>query len=285
MKPEISIIIPCYNENPEILKKTLSEIDTTLSSYSHEIIIVDDASSKYNYETCIVENCKLIRHKFNKGYGAAIKTGILNTRYSIIGITDADGTYPNEYFAEMIEKMENNVMIIGARKWQDIGLLRRLPKYLLTKYASYLSGFPIKDLNSGMRIFRKDIALEFWRLFPNRFSFTSTITMSCITNGYEIEYYYIPYYKRQGKSKINPIKDTIRFFSLVTKLSLYFNPFRFFFPLSLFFLLIAIARGIRDYMINGYLGGLALVLFFMSFQVFFFGLIAQIISRTRNIKF
>ncbi|MCX7985369.1 MAG: glycosyltransferase family 2 protein [Bacteroidales bacterium] len=279
---EITIVIPCYNEKPEVLEKTVNKIHSSLKDYVHEIIVVDDASH-YKYDNIV--NCILIHHKYNKGYGASIKTGILNSKYSLIGITDADGTYPSEYFVEMLTRIENNAMIVGARQWKDINLIRRLPKFLLTKYASYLSKVPIKDLNSGMRIFRKDIAFEFWRLFPNRFSFTSTITMCCITNGYEVDYIDIPYYKRIGKSKISPINDTIRFFSIVTKLSLYFNPYRFFFPLSLLFLALAIGRGIRDYILNGYLGGLALVLFFMSFQIFFFGLIAQIISRTRNIKY
>jgi glycosyltransferase involved in cell wall biosynthesis len=287
MDKSITIIIPCYNENPDTLKKTVRDINDSLNDILHEILIIDDCSSKYSYDSMFSgkENISYYRHKQNKGYGASIKTGILKARYSWIGITDADATYPNLEFKSLMQKADGVVMVIGARKWDAVGIIRRIPKYILTRYASYLAGYPIKDLNSGMRVFKKEVALEFWKLFPSRFSFTSTITMSCVTNGYEVEYVDIDYFKREGKSNISPIKDTIRFFSLVTKLSLYFNPLRFFFPLSLIFFMSAIARGVRDYISTGALGGLALVLFFMAFQVFFFGLLAQIISKTRSLKY
>jgi glycosyltransferase involved in cell wall biosynthesis len=282
----ITLIIPCYNEHPDVLKSTVSELETGLKSVAYEIIIIDDCSKKYRYDDITFsQNVHLVRHKINKGYGSALKTGILHSKYEWIGITDADGTYPNKDFNKLIEKAEGVEMVVGARSWKDISTLRRFPKYLLTCYAGFLAGYPVKDLNSGMRLFKKETAMEFWKLFPNRFSFTSTITMSCLTNGYEIEYVDIDYYKREGKSSIHPIKDTIRFFRLVTKLSLYFNPLRVFMPLSLFIIILAIIRGLRDYFLNGAFGGLALILFFMAFQVFFFGLLAHIISKTRNLKY
>ena len=145
--------------------------------------------------------------------------------------------------------------------------------------ASFLAGKYIPDLNSGLRVFRKEIALKYWNLFPQRFSFTSTLTMIGLTKGYDVKFVPIPYYKRKGKSYIRPIKDTSKFFKLIFKLALYFNPVRFFMPLSIFFLLLAVLKGVRDFAINGYIGNLALVFFFMSFQIIFFGLIAEIISK------
>ena len=118
---------------------------------------------------------------------------------------------------------------------------------------------------------------------PEGFSFTSTITMAFLTNNLNVKYTRISYNKRKGKSKIHPIKDTIRFFSLVLRLSLYFNPIRFFMPLSSMLFLAAVARGIRDFIIQDSLGGLTLILFFMAFQVFFFGLIAEIINKRTNL--
>ena len=133
-----------------------------------------------------------------------------------------------------------------------------------------------------MRLFRKELALTFWNLFPDGFSFTSTITMACKTNNISIAYHPINYHKRVGKSSIHPIKDTVRFFNLVLRLALYFNPKKFFLPLSLIVFLLAIARGTRDYLVDGSLGGLTLVLFFICFQIFFFGLLAEIINKTRK---
>jgi len=281
----LSIIIPCYNEYPEVLNQSIDEIRNimnTVNDWDFEIIVVDDGSKKFNYEFPKHEKLKICRHEENAGYGRALKTGIKNSQYDWIAITDADGTYPNNCLPAFTQICEKYDMVVGSRSWNDISLIRRFPKMILTKFASYLANYKIIDLNSGMRVFRKEIALEFWKLFPSGFSFTSTITIACITNGYTIKYLPIQYAKRQGKSHINPIKDTYRFFSLVTRLTLYFSPLRVFFPLSVFFTLLAVGRGIRDYILLGQLGGMCLVLFFMAFQVFFFGLIAEIITKTRK---
>lgn len=281
---ELSVIIPCYNEAPDVLNKTITEIKNSLTSVENlnwEIIVVNDGSLKYDYSDWQADtSTRMIHHRNNRGYGAALKTGIKNANYDWIAITDADGTYPNTQFHELIAHCPDVDMIVGARPWKHISALRRLPKYILTRLASFLARYPIKDLNSGMRIFRKSMALEFWRLYPNGFSFTSTITMACVTNNYNLKYHPIAYSKRTGKSHIHPIKDTIRFFSLVMRLTLYFNPLRIFMPLSIIFAILAVARGIRDYILVESFGGLTLVLFFMAFQVFFFGLLAETITKT-----
>nr|MDA3855588.1 glycosyltransferase family 2 protein [Candidatus Woesearchaeota archaeon] len=214
-----------------------------------------------------------------KGYGASLKTGILNSKFEYIAISDADGTYPVAKYHDLIKELGDYDMVVGARSWSSISKLRLVPKYILTILSSFLAGKKIEDLNSGMRIFKKEMSKQFWNLYPNGFSFTSTITMGAFTSGYEVKYVPIDYYKRDGKSHIHPIKDTIGFFTLVSRLTLYFNPIRFFMPLSFILLILAIARGIRDYLVTESLGGLTLVLFFMSFQVFFFGLLAEIIRR------
>jgi len=283
----ISIIVPCYNEAPEILISTLNSIKVSLSKIQNiesEIIVINDGSKKYSYENISIENVRFIEHKQNKGYGAALKTGIKNSKSEWIGITDADGTYPNDEFHTFVEYANDYDMIVGARPWKSISLIRKLPKFILTKFSSFLADYKILDLNSGIRIFKKEMAMQFWGLYPNGFSFTSTITMGCVTNGYELKYIPIEYNKREGKSHISPIKDTIRFFSLVSRLALYFNPKKIFMPLSYSFLILAIARGIRDYILVGGLGGMALVLFFMGFQLFFFGLLADVIVKNGYIK-
>ena len=173
-------------------------------------------------------------------------------------------------------------MVIGARKWSHISWTRRIPKLILTRFAAFLIGTRIPDLNSGMRIFRKDLALQFWYLLPSGFSFTSTITLSALSNEYEVVFMEIDYFKRIGKSSIKPIRDTARFFMLVTRLALYFNPKKVFVPVSLLFFVLAILRGARDYHKEGSLGGVCLILFFLSFQILFFGLIAEIINKTRK---
>lgn len=280
----ISIIVPCYNESSDVLNHTVSVIYETLEKkgVDFEIIVVNDGSKENFDKTQINTPVKLIHHATNKGYGSSLKTGIKNAQFDWIGITDADGTYPNHLFGELIDRADEMDMVIGARKWADISWTRKVPKRILTSFASFLSGQKIPDLNSGMRIFKKELAVQFWNLLPKGFSFTSTITLGALTNDYEVAFYEINYFKRIGKSSISPINDTIVFFTLVTRLALYFNPKKVFVPMSLVFMLLAILRGIRDYRLEGALGGLCLILFFFSFQFFFFGLIAEIINKTRR---
>ena len=144
---------------------------------------------------------------------------------------------------------------------------------------SFLADYQIPDLNSGMRLFKKEIVEKYLRIFPMGFSFTSTLTMICLTNIYDLKFVDIPYYQRVDNSHISPLKDTARFFSQILRLALYFRPLRFFMPLTGVIATCAVLRGIRDIWVTNHFGGLTLVLFFMAFQVFFFGLIAEIINK------
>jgi len=277
----ISIVIPCFNEMPEVLQSTISRIHQSLSqipSLVYEIIVVDDGSTKEDYSQ-LAESIRLIRHKKNKGYGKSLKTGINAAHHSYIGIIDADNTYSPEEFCNMLPLLPENDMVIGARPWSSISPLRRIPKKCITALASFVAATKIPDLNSGMRIFNKEIYFSKTTVFPDKFSFSSTLTMVALTNLYSVAFVPISYGHRTGKSKISPIKDTVRFTMQILRLSLYFQPLRFFVPLATVFMLLAIARGLRDVLVVNQFGGLALILFFMSFQIFFFGLIAEIINK------
>lgn len=277
----VTFIVPCYNEDPEVLHRTVTRLHdaATAAKWEHEVIVVDDASTKARYHEGNMGDSVLVRHKTNRGYGASLATGLRNAQFPWIGIIDADGTYPVEKFVGMLGLTEEYRMIIGARSWADINWLRRIPKRCLTWLASFLANRSIPDLNSGMRIFHRDIYDGQRRIFPERFSFSSTLTMVGLTGGYEVCFIPIDYFERVGLSSIHPIKDPVRFGYQLLRLSLYFRPLRFFIPLSLVVGALAVARGLRDLMLNNHFGGLTLVLFFMAFQVFFFGLIAEIINK------
>ncbi len=278
---EVTFIVPCFNEEPAVLLQTVTRINeaAAAASWCYEVIVVDDASSRYRYEGGALAGARLVRHRENRGYGAALTTGLRSARYEWIGIVDADGTYPVEGFSELLDLTRDFQMIVGARDWADIHWLRRIPKRCLTMLASFLADHAIPDLNSGMRIFRREIYDEHRRIYPDRFSFSSTLTMVSLTSGYETCFVKIKYYERVGRSSIHPLKDPIRFGYQLLRLSLYFRPLRFFVPLSTLIGLLAVARGMRDLVLNDHFGGFTLVLFFMAFQVFFFGLIAEIINK------
>lgn len=277
----VTFIVPCYNESPEVLSRTVTRVRETAAKaqWAEEVIVVDDASSRATYDEAALGGARLLRHKVNRGYGAALSTGLRAARYPWIGIIDADGTYPAEKFAEMLRLTPEYRMVVGARRWDDINWLRRIPKRCLTRLASFLADHAIPDLNSGMRVFHREIYDEHRRKYPDRFSFSSTLTMVGLTSGYEVCFLDIDYFERVGRSSIHPFKDPVRFGYQLLRLSLYFRPLRFFLPLSFLIGAMAVARGLRDLALNNHFGGLTLVLFFMAFQVFFFGLIAEIINK------
>ena len=155
-------------------------------------------------------------------------------------ITDADGTYPVEEIPSLLKWTDRYDMVVGARTGEivKIPFLRRPAKWFLRKLASYLAKTKIPDLNSGLRVFKKDIALKYWKLFPDGFSFTSTITMACLTNNYDVKYIPINYYKREGKSTIHPIRDFIGFNNLLLRLVIHFSPLRVFIPFALLLFLV-----------------------------------------------
>ena len=280
---QISFIIPCYNETPEILADTLRNLHAAMDAVpisNSEVIVVDDGTTRYDYRQSLpFDRERLVRHKKNRGYGASLSTGIGEARYDWIGIVDADGTYPVGLFPSLIERAGEYDMVVGSRSWGSIPWVRRPTKWLLGKVAGSIAGVAIPDLNSGMRIFRREIAQAHPRIFPSGFSFTSTLTMICMTEAREVAFVDIPYSVRTGDSKIHPLRDTVGFFALLLRLSLYFRPLRFFMPLTAVILLAAMGRGIRDVWVGNHFGGLTLVLFFAAFQVFFFGLLAEIINK------
>ena len=284
----LSVVIPAFNEEKSI-KQTLNQIKSNLNNIDHEIIVIDDNSSDNTSE--IIESFKdvvLIRHEKNKGYGASIKSGINKSKFNFIAITDADGTYPNENILEFYKKLKTNNydMIVGSRTGSNVNipLLRRPPKWILGKLANYVVNQNIPDINSGLRIFKKKSFIKFITIIPDGFSLTTTITLGMISGGFNVEFEDIDYFKRSGKSKIRPIRDTINFFKLILRIGLYFSPKKIFMPISIILFLAAISWGLISKFYVGELADVSvLLLTIASFQTILFALIAELInSRLPN---
>jgi len=237
MNQNFSIVVPCYNEQ-DAIAQTIEAIRNALpDKNSYELIFVNDGSTD---ETGLVleselkkdGNFRIVTHNKNRGYGAALKTGIRLAQADLIAITDADGTYPSERIVDLVEAIKDADMVIGSRTGESVlyPLHRRFPKAFLCRYANWVTGTNIPDLNSGQLVFRKEQIKRFMRFLPDTFSFTSTITIAFLTNNLTVKYIPINYNDRIGKSKISPIRDTLRIIQLLVRTGMYFSPIKVFSP-------------------------------------------------------
>jgi glycosyltransferase involved in cell wall biosynthesis len=229
----VSVVIPAYNEERGVGPQVES-IRLVLTSHriKHEIIVVDDGSDDRTAEEAVKAGARVFRHLKNRGYGASLKTGILSATYEAIVITDADGTYPSDQIPPMLNLLETADMVVGARVGDNVSipLVRKPGKFILGWLANRIAGQKIPDLNSGLRVFWREIAEQYFSVLSNKFSFTTTITLALLADDYCVIYHPINYYRRIGKSKIMP-RNFIDFMILVIRMAMLFQPLRVFVPI------------------------------------------------------
>lgn len=278
-----TIIIPAYNEALGI-EHTLEEIKSLPGS--PEVIVVDDGSSDGTSEIVEKSGVRVVRHKTNKGYGAALKTGILSASNDAIVITDADGTYPIAVIPELVQTYfdEDLDMVVGARTKKDakIPLIRRPAKWAITRLASYLSRENIPDLNSGLRVMKRSVVERFLRMLPDKFSFTSTITLAMLTNNYDVKYVPIDYFERKGKSKIRPIHDTLNFTQLIIRMILYFDPLRIFLPICMPMILLGLLLILYQAIVYRNITTISVIIALTGVELLAIGMLADLIDKRNN---
>ena len=209
--------------------------------------MVDDGSEDASGTRAAEAGARVLRHVVNRGYGAALKTGINAAHYDTIAITDADGTYPANRLPDLLAALNDADMVVGARTGSHvrIPLIRRPAKWVLNWLANRVAGRRIPDLNSGLRVFRRDIAQQYFSILSNRFSFTTTITLAFMADDYRVLYVPIDYYRRIGRSKITP-RHFMEFMILVLRMAMLFQPLRVFLPTGLLFGAVGTAKAIAD---------------------------------------
>ncbi|GMV40133.1 MAG: glycosyl transferase [Myxococcales bacterium] len=278
----LSILIPCYNEARSIAS-TIAQVRETVSSLAcaFEILVIDDGSRDGTAAIAQDAGVRVIAKAANEGYGAALKSGLLQARFGWIAITDADGTYPITDIARLAASTTDYDMVVGARTGEEvhIPMLRRPAKWAINQLANYLSGFRIPDLNSGLRLFRKELGQRFYSLYPDGFSFTTTITVSALTNGYRVKFVPINYFKRVGSSSIHPIKDTIGFTILVVRLATWFKPLNVFIPPAFLLFTVGLAKALVDLARTNAFGVGSSLIMLVGVQIGFMGLLADLVLR------
>jgi len=244
--------------------------------------VVDDGSTDGTAAALVGrDDARVITHEVNQGYGAALKTGIREAANPLIVITDSDGTYPNDRIPDLVRLAERYDMVVGSRDGANVTypLLRKIPKWFLKRFAEWMAQRSIPDINSGLRVMRRDVVTRFLNILPSGFSFTTTITLAMLTNHYRVHYEPIDYFARIGNSKIRPIRDTLGFFQLILRTGMYFAPLRVFLPVAgLFFLGFAFTL-CQDVFVRQDLTERTLVLLVAATQLAMFALLADMIDK------
>ncbi len=281
---DVSVVLPIYNEKGH-LRTEIDRIRASLeaSAYSFEIIVVDDGSNDGSQtELASIPGITLITHRRNQGSGAARRTGTTAARGRVVVWTDVDMTYPNDRIPELVDAMDGYDHIVGWRQTEEgtHKLLRTPAKWVIRKLASYLSETDIKDLNSGLRAFRRDVAMQYVHELPKGFSCVTTLTMSFLGNGYSIAFFPIEYFPRAGRSKFHWLRDTRRYILQVIRMTLSYNPLKVFLPIGLALLLAGFVKLGYDWSNRDFrLAANTLLVFFAALQVITVGLLADLVVR------
>lgn len=279
----VTVVIPAYNEEQGVAG-VVEHVGAVLADAGIpcEILVVDDGSQDGTVAAAQGTQATVIRHPSNRGYGAALKTGIRAARHGLVCITDADSTYPVEQLPRLIAETAGADMVIGARSMGSthMPLSRRPAKWLLNALANYLTDMRIPDLNSGMRVMRRDFALEYFDILPDRFSFTTTITLAGLCDGYRVVFIPIEYRPRVGQSKIKP-RDALSFLTLILRTMTYFRPLRIILPVALVLLLIGATKFTIDFSYSR-LSATSVLFLLASLNCIFFGVLADMLVFVRR---
>ncbi|MHA2039697.1 MAG: glycosyltransferase family 2 protein [Promethearchaeota archaeon] len=280
---KISIIIPAFNEEA-VIESFLGKLKQALAGVhgSHEIIVVDDGSTDNTFAVAgNIPEVKVIRHPYNKGNGAAVKTGIFEAGGEKLVIIDADGQHDPEHIPEMLGLLNEYDLVVGARESFGVGK-RGFGNVVVSKLASYLSGIDIPDLTCGFRTFKREKMLEFIDLLPNGYSLPSTSTLAFATSGYNVKFIPITAHVRQGgKSSIHVVKDGTKFLVLIFRMISLFKPLKIYTPVSIFLLSIGLFWAIRSYYIKAIISPLGTMILLAGLFTFLFGLMVDQLAQAR----
>jgi len=279
-KTEISIIIPAYNE-----AQTIGDVVTKIIDLypDFEIIVVNDGSTDDTAAVAKDAGALVYSHPYNIGNGAAVKSGIRFASGKILVFMDGDGQHDPRDIEKMLEYFPGFDMVVGARpKGCQASWGRALANKVYNWLASYVAKFTIRDLTSGFRAVKSDIAHNFLYLLPNTYSYPTTLTLGALRSGRSVKYLAINTQKREkGKSKIKIFRDGIRFFLIITKICALYSPLRIFLPVSFMMFCLGLGYYFYTYFASHRFTNMSALLFTTSILIFMMGLISEQICQMR----
>jgi glycosyltransferase involved in cell wall biosynthesis len=274
-----TVVIPAFNEAASI-----GGVVRALNAAApwREVLVVDDGSTDETGREAASAGAHVIRHPYNKGNGAAVKTGIRRATGAFILIADGDGQHRPSDAVRLVAGLGEFDLVVGARSGRtQASLARRFGNATLNRLASFLTEQPIPDLTSGFRAARRDALLEFLHLLPNGFSTPTTTTLAFIKAGYSVRFEPIEAGQREGVSKIRLGSDGFHFFLILLKVITIFSPLRLFVPVSAAAFTVGAGYAIWTIVTQSHVTNSSVLLIVLSVVFLLVGLVSEQIASLR----
>lgn len=284
MKNGVSIIIPAYNEGNTIAEtiKNLQDFIKKIEETTFELIVINDGSLD-NTDKILekIDGLKIISHPYNKGYGAALKSGIEKANFDWLLFFDADGQHRPDQISKLLDVPDTYDLVVGARINKKASFIRRPARAFLNFLANFGVNQKMPDINSGFRLVRKKKIYQFEHLLPNSFSFSTTTTLAFQGAGLNLKFVPVEVNKRKGgKSSLN-FGHALNMYFLILRTIALFAPLRIFMPVVLVLFSLALASLIYD-LIRLNIGDSTVLLFIASIIIFLFALLADQVAAIRR---
>jgi glycosyltransferase involved in cell wall biosynthesis len=274
-----SVIVPAFNEGPAIRDLVA---DLRKVGRWHEILVIDDGSRDDTGEQAAAGGARVLRHPYNKGNGAAVKTGLRAASGTFVLIIDADGQHRPADALRLVGPLTEFELVVGARSSASQATWsRRIGNGILNTLASYLAGRRIPDLTCGFRAARRECLIEFVHLIPNTFSTPTTTTLAFLKAGYSVKFVPVDAAARRGESKIRLGSDGARFFLILLKLITIFSPLRIFVPVSVATFSVGAAYAVWTIATQSHVTNSSVLLILLSVVMFLMGLVSEQIAALR----
>ena len=275
----VTIVVPAFNEADSI-GQVVGELRAAASW--HEVLVVDDGSTDGTGKAAEDAGARVIRHPYNKGNGASIKTAIRAATSEWMAIVDGDGQHRPEDAVRLVARLGDYDLVVGARDPRTQATAgRRAGNALLNRLASFLTERPIPDLTSGFRAARRECLIEFLHLLPNGFSTPTTTTLAFLKAGYNVAFEPVAARSRAGTSKIRLASDGAKFLLILLKVITIFSPLRIFAPVSAASFAVGAAYGAGNFVYYDRIPNGAVILLMFSIMILLVGLVSEQISTLR----